>query len=336
MKRIVLSTTCVLGAAAPLAAQEPEALQNPNRINIGPRIGFNFKANFRNHSQSNPGPPIGGVNHSYDDGFVNVDATGNAGGRTWNWGYEAGAAVGTDVIIFHSDQRSTVPLEVDKTTDEPQYGAELSYQRVFGAFFFGGRWGFEGAVSYTDVEIRDRRTANGTMTHILDGYRFEGVSFPSAPYNGTFRGPGPTLLDTPLRTTQTEGATTTSRQELSGYAVGVRVGPFFEWNITKRFGAAFSAGLAFATTSVDYDFSESTALQSGRTITSGGSSHKNDLLYGHYVSGVVRYDFSEHWGVYGGAQFQHLNELEQTTAGRTARLEQDATLFGVAGVSWRF
>jgi hypothetical protein len=212
----------------------------------------------------------------------------------------------------------------------------LSYQRVFGTFFLGGRWGFEGAVSYTDLDLRDRRTASGSMTHVVDIYEFEGIALPLAPYNGSFQGPGPMLRDTPARLTDTEAAITTSQQELSGYAVGIRVGPFVEWNLTKRLGVALSAGLAFAGTGVDYDFSETTTLQSGRTIAARGSSHKNDLLYGHYVSGAVHYDFTEHWGLYGGAQFQQLNELEQTVAGRTATLEQDATVFGVAGVSWRF
>ena len=336
MNRIVLSTTCVLGAAAPLTAQEAETLENPNRFNLGPRIGFNFKANFRNHSQSNPGAPIGGIDHTYGDGYVKVDRSGNRGGRTWNWGYDEASQVTGGAIEFHSNQRSTLPFEVDGGEDEPQYGAELNYQRVFGTFLLGGRWGFEGGVSYTDLDLSDSRTASGTMTHVTDTYPLNGVVPPGAPYRGTFNGPGPTLGHNPTRTTLTEGATTTSHQELTGYAVGIRVGPFFEWNITEQFGVALSAGLAFAGTSVDYDFSEITRLQSGGTITPSGDSHKNDLLYGNYVRAVLRYDFSEHWGVYAGGDFQQLNELEQTAAGRTASLEQDATFFGVAGVSWRF
>jgi hypothetical protein len=51
---------------------------------------------------------------------------------------------------------------------------------------------------------------------------------------------------------------------------------------------------------------------------------------------VLRYDFTDHWGIYAGAQFQQLNDLEKTVGGHTARLEQDATFFGVAGVSWTF
>jgi hypothetical protein len=54
------------------------------------------------------------------------------------------------------------------------------------------------------------------------------------------------------------------------------------------------------------------------------------------VSGVLRYDFTERWGVYVGAQFQSLNDLEQSIGARTARLDQGATVYGVMGASWRF
>ena len=335
MKRILLYTTCLVGVLRSFG-QEAEVIENPNRFNLGGRVGFNFKASFRNHSQSNPGSTVGGINHGYDDGYVNVDRTGNSGGRTWNWGYQDAAQVSGGAIEFHSDQRSTVPLELEAGEDEPQLGLELGYQRIFGTFFFSGRWGFEGAVSYTDIDLSEERTDGGFVTHVTDSYGLNGVVPPTAPYNGTFNGPGPLLRDRPTRTTQAEGATTTSRQELSGYAVGFRVGPFFEWDLAKRLVLTLSAGLAFAGTGVDYDFAETTTLQGGQQTIARGNSHKNDLLYGNYVMAAFRYEFTRHWGLYAGGQFQHLNDLEQTVAGRTARLEQGATYFGVAGVSFRF
>lgn len=334
MKRIVLSTTCVLGAATPLVAQEGEMLENPNRLSIGPRIGFNFTAHFRNDSQSNPGAALRGVNHDYDDGYVHLDSGGNSA-RTWNWGYQNSSQVSGGAIEFHSDQLATVPLGIEQTSEDLQYGAELNYQRALGTFFLSGRWGFEGALGYTDLDLNDRRSASGIMTHVIDRYPVIGVP-PTPPYNGPFQGPGPLLGATPLRITTTETAFTTSHQQLSGHAFGIRVGPFFEWNLTKQLGVALSAGLAFAETRVRYDFSETTTLQSGGTTITRGSSAKSDLLYGNYVSGTIRYDFTRQWGVYGGAQFQQLNDLEQSVAGRTARLQQGATFYGIAGVSYRF
>ena len=50
----------------------------------------------------------------------------------------------------------------------------------------------------------------------------------------------------------------------------------------------------------------------------------------------VRYDFTESWGVYIGAQFQSLTDIEQSIGSRTARLDQGTTVYGVVGASWRF
>lgn len=336
MNRIILSTTCLLGAATPLLAQRPNPYVSPNRINLGARVGMSFSADFRNQSQSNPGAAIGTVDHGYDDGYVNVDSGGNADGRTWNWGYQNASQIQGDTIQFHSEQLATVPLNVQEDSDDFQYGFELTYQRVVGSFFLSGRWGLEGALSYTDLDLESRRNAGGTLTHVTDTYQLGGVIPPTAPYNGSPAGPGPLLGATPTRATPSESVFTTSHQQLSGHVFGIRVGPFFEWNFTRQLGLALSAGLAFAPTRVDYDFSETTTLQSGGSTTVRGNSSAEDLLYGNYVTGLLRYDFTPHWGVYAGAQFLQLNDLEQTVAGRTARLDQSATFFGLAGVSWRF
>jgi len=57
---------------------------------------------------------------------------------------------------------------------------------------------------------------------------------------------------------------------------------------------------------------------------------------GPYVSATLRYDFTERWGVYVGAQFQSLTGLDQSIGSRTARLDQGCTIYGVIGASWKF
>ena len=336
MKRFLLSTSCVIGATVPLLGQDAEIRGNANRLSLSARAGLNFKAEFRNQTQSNPGLPIAGINHNYDDGFVRVDSSGAASGGTWNWGYQNASQVSGTSLDFHSDQFSTVPLNIEKDSDDVQPGIELSYGRIIGKFFLGGRWGMEGALSYNSLEIEDSRSASGTVTHILDSYSLNGVVPPTPPYNGSFDGPGPVLSDLPTRTVSTDPAFTSARHELSGFAVGIRIGPFFEWTFAKRFSVALSGGLLLAPTRIDYEFSETRTIAGGAPISTQEEADESDLLYGNYVGATLRYDFSRQWGVFAGAQYQTLNELEQTVAGRTARLEQDGTVVGVAGVSWRF
>jgi len=128
MKRLVIFTA--LSIAAPLVIQGADGNENLNRFSLGARFGMNFKSAFGNTAVipppvvSSPGPAIGGVNHTYDDGYVLVDSSGNAGGMTWNWGYQNGSQVVGDTMQFNSlSSVSPVLPARSSATDDPQYGA---------------------------------------------------------------------------------------------------------------------------------------------------------------------------------------------------------------------
>jgi hypothetical protein len=341
MNRIVLSTTLALAAVTPFAVHgaDPldkgaDSLDNPNRFFLGPRFGMNFKADFHNNASYfntvNPGLVAGGADHTYNDGYVLVDSSGNAGGLTWNWGYQNSSQVAGDTMQFHAIHSSSS----SSATDNPQYGAELVYQRVIGRlpFLSSGCWGLEAGFGFTDLDLRNNR--NRTMSVTTDTFPLNGVLPPSAGYNGTFVGPGALLGDTPTRTT--EFAALTSNQKLSGQMFSIRLGPFAEWNFTPKLSLDASVGLTLAPTMVDYDFSETGSLAGGGTFEASGHSSKTELLYGPYVSGMLRYDFTKSWGVYVGAQFQSLTDSEQSIGTHTARLDLGATVYVTAGASWRF
>lgn len=339
MNRIVLPTTLSLAAATPFAMHGADFPENPNRLSLGARFGMNLKADFHNNAPVNPGPAAGEADHTYNDGYVLVDSSGNRGDLTWNWGYQNASQVVGDTMQFHAIQFTTPSASaINNVTGDPQYGAELTYQRVICPlpFLSSGRWGLEAGFGYTDLDLRDKRSASGPATVTTDTFPLNGVLPPGAGYMGTFEGPGALLGDTPTRTTSSDTATLTSHQKLSGQLFSIRLGPFAEWNFTPQLGLAASVGLALVPASVDYDFSETTTLAGGGTFVASGRSSKTELLYGPYVSGVLRYDFNECWGVYVGAQFQSLTDLEQSIGGRTARLEQGAAVYGTVGVSWRF
>jgi len=243
-----------------------------------------------------------------------------------------------DTMEFHSTRSQSASFAANSSaTDDPQPGLELVYQRLVGhlPFSSSGRWGLEAGFGYTEIDVRDSHSATGSTTETTDAYQLNGSTPPGAGYHGTFQGPGTLLGDTPTRTTATSLASQTSQQRLSGQLYTIRLGPFAEWNFTPQLSFALSAGLTLAPTSIDYDFSEITQSSGGTSITSGHSS-KSDLLYGGYLGGTLRYDFSKHWGVYLGGQFQALTSLEQSSGIHTARLDPGATAYLTAGASWRF
>jgi len=334
MNRILLSTTITLAAATPFVMHSEDSTDNANRFFFGPRFGMNFKADFNNSaplfSPVNPGTTLPGANHTYNDGYVLVDSSGNAGGRTWNWGYHNPSQVAGDSMQFHAIQSSGS----SSTTGDPQYGGELVYQRVISPLPLlpSGRWGLEAGFGLTEINLQDNRS--GSVGVITDTYALNGVLPPSAGYNGTFNGPGALLGDTPTRTLGS--AALTSNQKLSGQLFSLRLGPFAEWNLTSELSLAASVGLTLAPAIIDYDFSETGSLLGGGTYSDSGHASKTELLYGPYVGAMLRYDFSKSWGVYVGAQFQSLNNMDISSGTHTARLDQSATVYGTVGLSWSF
>ncbi|HTH46640.1 MAG TPA: hypothetical protein VMB21_03950 [Candidatus Limnocylindria bacterium] len=338
MNRIIFSTALVL-AAAPSVLQAEDPLVNPNRFSFGATIGLNFKASFRRStvpfSVANPGPAAGGADHAYDDGYVRLDSSNDAGGTTWNWGYQNATQVTGDTVQYHASSPNPAFAGYGKNvTDDPQYGLELVYQRVLGNLFSSGHWGLEAGFGYTDLDLANASSGPGAILVTTDAYPLNGVLPPGAGYAGTFSGPGALLGDMPARSTAT--AALISRDKLTGQLFNLRLGPFAEWNLTPKLSLAVSAGLALTPACIDYDFTETVLLPTGSSMVTSGHSSRGELLYGLFASGTLRYDFTERWGVYAGGRFQSLNDLDQSVAGRTARLDQGATIYGTIGVSWRF
>src|SRR5580698_4129649 len=108
MTRIFLATTLTFAAVTPFALQGADYPDDPNRFSFGPRFGLNYKANFHDtasyFNNVNPGPAAGGSNHLYNDGYVRVDQSGDAGGLTTYWGYQNPSQAVANAMQFHAIQ----------------------------------------------------------------------------------------------------------------------------------------------------------------------------------------------------------------------------------------
>lgn len=131
-------------------------------------------------------------------------------------------------------------------------------------------------------------------------------------------------------------ATLATQDELSDSLFGIRLGPFAEWDLGKRLALNVSGGFVLAPATLDYDFTDTTTPTGGSAVTTRSSTSDTEVLYGAYASCLLNYALPDRWSLCGGAQFQYLTDFEVTTAGHTARLDGEATFFGVLGVRLSF
>ena len=306
MKRTVylLTTVAVFGGLVSQAAA-----QSKNRFRVNPSFTFNVDVDFRNITQpGTPGPAAGGaVNRGYQNGFVNIDSSGNAGGMTWNWGYNEAnqfdAANGR--LLFDAAGAGGTGVE-ENQSDGPHVGFDIGYGRVLGEV---GRslWGVEGGFGWTGVDI-----TGGGSTFLTDAYAVAGTP-PAAPYTGSFAGPGFTIGSTPTR------GTTTAINSLDAKIYAFRLGPFIEIPLCEASDLEFGCGLAVARINSDFSVNQVSTV-GGLTTSRSYFGSDSDTKLGGYLESRINYKFSDHWQAFGSARYQYFGEFEQNLGSRQAEL----------------
>jgi hypothetical protein len=326
-------------------AQEHEA-ETQNRFYIGGRLHFNVKGTIQNTKQ----PAFTGP--EYDDGFVSNDSSDSASGKSWNWGYSFtnqifGTSPSRELELHGAD--SPRDGSVDRLNSDAEYGFEMGYGRDFWKFGkeeYPTRVGIEGSFSVGALGLDSRNTMAGTVTRVSDRYLLGSVIPPRPPYSGSFQGPVPPNPPTPListniisHTTTTETATSHQESSLDGTYWGFRLGPYIEvpW---PGYRFSFGGGFGLSMVQVDARFS----YREEFTITGLGgppqpredSTRKADLLFGFYANAKVYYWLNDVVALYGGAEFQTLDNLTLEATHKSATLDFGNTFGITLGVMYAF
>jgi hypothetical protein len=295
-----------------------------NHFGISYRVGWNMKANFRNLGSGNavfPGPALSGVPHTYDNGYVLVDKSGNANGETWNWGCQGSSQVVGDYVLLSASTPGQYASGVD---GGPQHGLELTYTREFGCRW-GCSWGLELAFGYTDLTFRNSATMSGGVLTV-DAYSLEGGPAPVAPHEGTFEGPGPVISDTPLR----QPASVDSC--LRGTLFGIRLGPTATIPLSKRCSLVFGGGFAVGIVDAEFSYRQSGTV----ALAAMARGSRTQMLPGAYLSATLNVRLSRSLTLFAGAQFLYLDRYSQTVGDKRVELNLDKTFFVTAGLNWSF
>jgi hypothetical protein len=305
-----------------------------NHFGLNFRAGFNIRATFTGPSSSAlpPGPGAGlALNHQYNDGFVNVDSSGNQGGVTWNWGYDHASQISGGDVLMHAT--ASQGGSEDHSSDEPNPGFDFNYVRDIGHYNWG-QWGIKIASGYTHLQVRDSDPMDVKEETLTDAYALNGVTPPVAPYSGSFSGPGPVLGSEPVsRTMATSEGVISGSHNVNAALIDLRLGPSFNIPLFKRFSLQAGGGGAVGLVDSRFTFTEYSATGAAPVF---GANNRTGFVGGAYAEAGFAYRFYRSASVFTGAQFEYLGDFEQTADGRSAKLHLGQTIFYEIGLQWQF
>ena len=310
-----------------------------NHFKLSIKQGLNTKATFSgiggHYNASQPGLSGG----KYDDGYVGVDSSGNAGNMTWNWGYNNASQVDS-VNNTIAMNRATIGTSPSASQDFNTTGFELQFNRQLDNKE-DWHYGLESAVNYTPMSQTSDTKANGILTHNQDLYGYTaGTTPPDAGYAGSANNAG-FLINVPgaAQTPTTEAVTILSHDNFNANLFGIRLGPYISLPFGKKheFNVNASGGLAAGVLALNYDWHQQVVNSSGNIL---GSTHGggNDaaLMYGYYLGLNLDYQIGKHWGVSGGVQYQDLGKYEHNFQGRNLSIDLSQSIYFLLGVTYSF
>jgi hypothetical protein len=292
-----------------------------------------------------PGIPLGKGNHNYDDGFVREDSSGGAFGSTWNWGYDNASQLRGTTLVFHSANgggtTTTTAFDSSFSLSRQSWSQEMSgpgfFTEIetpsllkFGVVRATFTLGYSlaqatsGHSTSAVLEGGQQTRSNSQATAIQDSYDTGGIVVPSAPYAGTFLGPGPLIADTPFARTTSPGASSTSistalfrsdvTESLRMTLHTISLGPKFSVRCCSRVRCGLGLGLALNVADWSGQYNE-TVYGNGSAVRrfhqdTGGTA----FLPGFYLEPTIEVDIVKHFGVFVSGRYDW-DEVMRTDLG---------------------
>jgi len=320
-----------------------------NKIGLSYRMGMNITVDFQDLGGlqlSDPGPATGSAyNRNYDNGYNRVDSSGNAGGLTWYWGYQNDLSHQGSTFTLQSESTPATATS-GKYEDYPQSGVELTYGRELRR---GKRWrlGAEGGFGCNAISIKDEQTVKYFVNRTSDSFALGSVIPPLAPYMGTFEGPGPLISssltpDNRSVAVLSEAATIIGTRKVESDLFTLRLGPYLEVPLGRKFAATLNGGLILAVADTKFSFSETVLISDplySINLTSArrsGSDWETDFLVGGYAGANLSYAVSDRVGVFAGAMFQSAGQSLNAAKGKKSVLDLGKSVIVSIGATYSF
>jgi len=332
----------------PVPALEREPSENLNRFGVSYRVGYHMTASISRMAPFSSAADLGlstapGVSRVYDDGYVRLDSSGNAGDLTWNWGYSDPKQVSTaDSVEQHSFSGSFSSEAQRLGGGAPQHGFEVTYNRQIshlGGKYDNGAWGFLAGFSRTDFSVHDSQTLSATLDTTTDTYPLGGVIPPLAPYQGSFQGPGPLISGVPGRgfSSIANGASIIGQRSFEADIYGLRVGPYVEIPIGRYLSVSLSIGVAVGVVDSELRYNNTLVIPgSSVRLSQTGRGFDNDVVPGWYLDLNVNVPVYRSLSVTGGFQFEGFDRYTHNSGVDRVELNMVEACFFTVGLAYSF
>jgi hypothetical protein len=295
------------------------------------------QASFRGGRQAGqshlPAAPrsSGGISTGYTNGFVSPDSTG--GSQTWNWGYSSAAQVNGDLLTL-----SGTSGQVTSRTVASSYSTDWSDDLASPGIYLLlespelAKWqhlSLSAALGYSyaqddttqeSLAFRSVRTSFQRTRSVTDVYDIPAIAPPpTAPYSGSFNGPGPVISRTPVRRLGggvrerdlgSDIFTSHLRQSLEVQLHTLSFGPRMGLEIGSL---RLLAGLGFALNIVLWDADSRETLRSdrhGTLRTWRDTANGTDVLPGVFAELGAEWRFTKSWSLATGLRYDWSQPLE--------------------------
>ena len=353
MKTKLIKSGVLLAGVSTMAAgaQAEDNGSWTDRIGLGYRAALNISAKFSGlggyNNLNTPGvagatpatAAPGTIVRTYDDGFIGVDNSQNAGGTTTYWGYNNSSQVVNGAIQMHSSS-SSANASTGDVGNELRNGIELSYFQPLGGKNHW-RWGVEGALNWTPISLRDSHPLTGdvfTLTHAFD---LGGVTPPVVPpvYVGQLDGAVPQLGTTATDlgpTTQPGAATIAGTRSIEANLFGLRLGPYLEYEFSRTVSVDLGGGFSGGLMDSKFSYADLVTINGLGSQASSGKEHSLGFIYGGYVRGQVTYKLGKHVALFGGAELDSLNDFTQSAGVAHAQINLGTIISFTGGLRLSF
>ena len=318
-------------------------------------LGFGVEANFSGLGQFNS--PFSqqslsfGGDRFFDDGFVGVDATGNAAGFTTFFGFD------------NASQLDSIVGELSlSTTNSVGNGSVLEQSGIThgGIEFFGRysleefsdlqlvdqqpvQWGLGFGFNYQRVSVSNSSLVRSDASVSTDVFDSGPVVVGVTPFAGPFTpAPGfPAISASPISQSNTfipGGAFVSGNREIDSNIFGFNVGPWFSIPLSQKFNLVTDMGLSLAIAHTRYEVTSTTSIPGSGLASQAFREEETEvsLLVGAYASLSLEYEINDAWAVQTGVRYQFLSSVDIEADVSSAELDFGGAFAVTGGLSYRF